>query len=47
MMPVVLEKGDVNSRRKSILIGGAIAGMIAVFCALAFATILKGSENRI
>jgi hypothetical protein len=46
MMTVYLEKGDRDMKRKSILIGGAVAGVIAIFCALAFATKIKRSENR-
>jgi hypothetical protein len=46
MMSVYLEKGDRNLKRNSILIGGAFAGAIAIFCALAFAIKNKRSENR-
>ena len=46
MMTVYLEKKDRHMKRKSILIGGAVAGVIAIFCALAFATKIKRLENR-
>jgi hypothetical protein len=46
MMSVTLEKSDRNLKRNSILIGGAVAGAIAIFCALAFATKIKRSEKR-
>jgi len=45
-MDVYLEMGDRKMKRKSILIGGAVAGMIAIVCALAFANTLKRSEKR-
>jgi hypothetical protein len=46
MMTVYLEKGEGHMNRKSILIGGAVAGVIAIFCALAIATKIKRSEKR-
>jgi ABC-type Fe3+ transport system permease subunit len=46
MMTVYLEKGNWNMKRNSILIGGAVAGAIAIVCALAFATRIKRSEKR-
>ncbi len=46
MMTVYLEKGERHMNRKSILIGGAVAGVIAIFCALAFATKIRRPENR-
>jgi hypothetical protein len=45
-MNVYLETGDRKMKRKSILIGSAVAGVIAVFCALAFANTLRRSEKR-
>jgi len=46
MMTVYLEKEDRHMKKKSILIGGAVAGVIAIICAWAFATKFKRSENR-
>jgi gas vesicle protein len=45
-MDVYLEKGGRNMKRKSILIGGAVAGVIAMLCALALANTLKRPEKR-
>ena len=45
MMNVYLETGDRNMKRKSILIGGAVAGILAIVCALAFATTRKKTEK--
>lgn len=46
MMGVYLETGNKRLKRKNILIGGAVAGMLAVVCALAFAATKKKSEKR-
>ena len=46
MMNVYLETGDRNMKRNGILIGGAVAGVIAILCAWAFAIKFKRSENR-
>jgi hypothetical protein len=46
MMTVYMEKGERHMNRKSILIGGAVAGVIAIICALAFANKIKRSEKR-
>ncbi len=46
MMTVYLEKGERQMNRNSILIGGAVAGVIAIICALAFANKIKRSEKR-
>lgn len=45
-MNTYLEMGDREMKRKSILFGGAVAGMIAIVCALALANTLKRSEKR-
>ncbi len=45
-MNVYLEPGVIKMKRKNILIGGAVAGVIAIICALAFATKIKRSERR-
>src|SRR4030065_91829 len=44
MMTVYLEKEDRHMKKKSILIGGAVAGVIAIICAWAFATKFKRLE---
>jgi hypothetical protein len=45
MMSVHLEPG-IKMNGKKALIGGAIAGVIALVCALALANTLKRSEKR-
>ena len=44
-MKVYLEMGEENMRRNGILLGGAVAGVIAIICALTLANTLKRSEK--
>lgn len=46
MMTVYLEKEDRHMKNKRILIGGAVAGVIAIVCVWAFAAKFKRLENR-
>ena len=45
-MNVYLDMGDRKMKRKKMLIGGAVAGVIAIICTLALANTLKKSEKR-
>jgi hypothetical protein len=43
---VYVEKGIRTMKSKNVLIGGAVAGVIALVCALALVNTLKRSEKR-
>lgn len=45
-MDVYLKKGVRLMKGKDILIGGAVAGTIAIACALAIATTRKKAEKK-
>ena len=45
-MDVYVEKGIRTMKSKNVLIGGAVAGVIALVCALALVNTLKRSEKR-
>jgi hypothetical protein len=44
-MKVYLEMGEENMRRNGMLLGGTVAGVIAILCALALANTLNRSEK--
>jgi hypothetical protein len=45
-MNVYVETGERKMKRKNMLIGGAVAGIIAVVCERQRANTLKRSEKR-
>jgi hypothetical protein len=44
-MKVYLDMGEENMRRNGMLLGGTVAGVIAILCALALANTLNRSEK--